>query len=144
MAEGLRLLTEFLDKPFAQSALAPLSAAASIAVEIAGDDALVIRRQGTKIAISAGGAPSPDLTFRLSLETLQELLATPTENLADFGLTLVQRLFASDPQRRLEVSVHAGTLNLMARGYFSILLSGGQPLLKFLATKGITNLRRKP
>ncbi|MBY0371866.1 hypothetical protein K2X33_14370 [bacterium] len=143
MADPIQSLNTFVQSAFCQEALSPLSATAQIAVEIAGSNPAWLRRTGDKISVEREGTKA-DFTFRLSSQTLEELLQIPPQDVGEFGLSLLKRLIEPSPERRLEVQVHIGLLDLMAKGYFSVLLKGGKPVAKFLAShKAFGQLRKK-
>jgi hypothetical protein len=65
-----------------------------------------------------------------------------TEDVGEVGVALLQLLIHEDPARRMQAKVHIGPLDLFWKGYWGILPLGGPTVMKFLASKGMTNLSK--
>lgn len=95
--------------------------------------------------VSAGFADDADFTVSLSSNALSHLSAVAEKEsatLGDLGVTLLQGLVSKDPQRALELKIHAGAWQLWQRGYLGLAFAGGKPVLAMLASHGLSNAKQ--
>lgn len=86
-----------------------------------------------------------DFSIELSdaaLSCLLELNSKPENGIAELAIEIVSGILSKDPQRRIDLKIHAGPLELWQRGYISLAFVGGKPLLAFLANHGLANARQ--
>lgn len=141
-AEKSQLLEMLLKLEVFASGMAPLSAQALAAIEVEGDRFFIKKVKEASPACLQESQARPDITFTVPVLALQELTASPPENVPQMGIRIIRLLVEKDSSRRAGVSVHAGVLELMRLGYFSVLAKGGKPMVEFLTSRGLGGLSK--
>lgn len=140
MADLLAKLNAFVTGATCQEALAPLSAGARIGLEIEALGSFTLEKKAKKLHLVEGALPEPDFTLQTTAEGVASLLEGNWD-VPGLALEVAQRLLASDA-RRIAVRVHIGPFDLFAKGYLSVLLAGGKPMMNYLASRGFSDISK--
>ena len=63
------------------------------------------------------------------------MLANPSGEIAEIGVLIMKLIVAGDDQNRIRMTVRAGFLNMMTKGYFGVLTTGGAGVATYLASR---------
>lgn len=140
----MTLAQQQLESLFSQDvcvrATKPLREGVQIAVTL-GDEATVsLRKAKGRLLVSPEKPLSPDLSFVIPLQALDELSQLRTEDISEVGISILKLMLHRETNFRITAKVHIGPLTLLRNGYFNVLALGGPSVMKFLASKGLTNL----
>lgn len=140
--DSYQLLKQFFEShPVAQKATAPLKRGAEVAVHFTDLPGRTFRFYKEDDAPRLTESSPQDADFDLTLAPLavQEIVALEGHEVGDFGIAFFSHLIASEPERKVQVKLHAGPLKLLRRGYLGVLVLGGPKVLGWLARKGVKN-----
>lgn len=134
------LLKEFFASPISQKGTKPLKNGIEIGIHITDCPALTLLKQEGKVLLSEGIAKCPDMTFWIGKKGIHQLVETKTDDIGEIGIAIIKLMLSQDPDIQLKSKVHIGTLQLLTHGYLGVLPLGGSTVMKFLATKGFSNI----
>lgn len=138
-------LEEFFTSPLAEKAGAFLSEKARIALHIDAHHTYLFQRAQGRNRMKIIADPQADVHFHVPLNTMRYLLdlgAQKDSGIGTMGVAVIEHLFHSDPEKRIRFRVDTGFLQLVARGYFSVLKAGGPEVTSYLAQWGYGSLAR--
>lgn len=137
--EKLKLLFQ---KEVVQRATKPLRTGVEIAVYIDGNGPVTLKKTADSLLAEDRVPQSADMSFWVTTQALQELLKQESSDIGEVGVSILKLMAHSDPQLKMKAKVHIGAFNLMRNGYLLVLPLGGGTVMKFLASKGLTNLSK--
>ena len=121
--------------------MAPLSEKIEVAITVDDDSFTLLKCQGS-VQVSDTTPNAPNITFRLPAQALTNLLQEQPPDIPQMGIAILRLLISHDPNLRAHARVHAGLFDLARLGYLSVLASGGAPFMRFLASRGLTNMNK--
>ncbi len=136
----VELLKAFFDSPLSQKGTHPLKNGIEIGLNITDSAPLTLTKSKGTILILEGSPKSPDMTFWIGKKGVRQLVEVETNDIGEVGIAIIKLMLAEDPEVRLKSKVHIGTLQLLTHGYLSIVPLGGSTVMKFLASKGFSNI----
>lgn len=140
MSKNREQLAELFSRDVCTRATKPLRNGVQIAVTIGKEGPFNLHKDGDKMAVSAEAPASPDMTFHLPERALNELASVHTEDIGEVGVAILKLMAHGDPKMRMSAKVHIGAFTLLRNGYLGVLPLGGPGVMKFLASKGLTNI----
>lgn len=129
----------YFDREICQRATAPLKNGIQVAVIVDHHHWSLVKDDG-KTGLVATAAFHPDFTFSTTSLGIEELMKVTANDIGEIGLGILKLIAESDPEKRMEVKVHIGAFDLFRNGYLGVLPLGGPTVMKFLATKGFSNI----
>lgn len=133
------LLQELFGRAVCQRATRPLKRGAQIAVHL-GEAQARLRKTESGIVAENLPAEKPDMTFFVPSQAIQQLHAMSTEDIGEIGVEILKLMANPEPEKKIRAKVHIGPLTLFLHGYLGVLPLGGPTVMKFLGTKGLTNI----
>lgn len=133
-SDVLEILKEIVRKPVFTKALVHLKAPGELALVL--DDRLefaLFLRDGESTIVERKA--QADVEFSFNAEALRILQAHPGEQLANFGIAVMEQIVAG----QMRIRVRGSLWRLATGGYVQIILAAGPDLLKYLAQHGINN-----
>jgi len=137
----IEVVERFIKRQVCQKATAPLSTGAMMSLQV-DDETFTLRKEKTGLAVLKGPCEKPDLSFSIPLEALRQLDRNTTEDVGEMGVALLKQMIQSDPNLKMHAKVHIGIFDLLRKGYLGVLPLGGPAVMKFLGTKGFTNMSK--
>jgi len=137
----IEVVERFFKRQVCQKATGPLSAGAMMSLQVDAET-FTLRKEKTGLAVLAGPCEKPDLSFSIPLEALKQLDRNTTEDVGEMGVALLKQMIQSDPKVKMHAKVHIGIFDLLRKGYLGVLPLGGPAVMKFLGTKGFTNMSK--
>lgn len=86
---------------------------------------------GGKNLLMDGPAKDPDLAFRFTPGSIERLSKVTGQDIADFGVELLECAGSSDPAVQVRIRVLTGFSKLLFRGYVGLLMRGGPRVLAY-------------
>lgn len=133
------ILKDIFMRDVCQRATKPLRNGAQIAVQL-GAVAARLRKTGEGLVVEDQAAEKPDMSFTVPTAALQHLQAQTTQDIGEVGVEILKLMASSDESRKIRAKVHIGAFSLFTQGYLTVLPLGGPAVMKFLGTKGLTNI----
>ena len=99
-------------------------------------------KESGKNAFRNSPAVRPDVTFRIPVASVREIVEAKFESVGQVGLRIFEKIISSDPGQKIQVKLHTGFLSLLTGGYLGVLTSGGTDVAKFLASKGLGSMSK--
>lgn len=140
MATPFELLKTVFDRDVCQRATKPLRQGVEIAVRFAEGGTATLSKIGSRLETEDRTPAQPDMTFDVSLRALEALAKSETTDIGEIGVEILKLMAHSDDQVRIRARVHIGAFGLLTHGYLGVLPLGGPAVMKFLGTKGLTNI----
>ena len=137
-----QLLIDFFSSEICQKATRPLKNGIEIGVYIDGSEPLTLTKQKGTITLVHQPPQKADMSFWIGKQGVKTLVSTQTEDIGEIGVAIIKLMLSSDPETRLRSQVHIGTLQLITHGYLGVLPLGGPTVMKFLASKGFSNISK--
>jgi len=78
-----------------------------------------------------GTAKDPDLAFRFTPRSIERLSRVAGDDIADFGVELLECAGSKDPEVQVRIRVLTGFSKLLFRGYVGLLMRGGPRVLSY-------------
>lgn len=138
-------INSFFSSPLAEKAGAFLSPNAKIALHVEPVTTYLFERKAGRNAMKKAPRSSADVHFFVPLNTMRYLLelgANPESGIGTMGVAVIEHLFHADPEKKIRFRVDTSFLQLVARGYFSVLKAGGPEVASYLAKVGYGSLAR--
>jgi len=140
MPDAVSPLAEFFARDVCQRATAPLRNGVEIAVKVDGcPDLMLVKTEG-RVRVQAGAPARPDMTFHVPPAAIDSLCAETTTDIGEIGVAILRLMASADAALRVRAQVHIGLFDLLRGGYLGVLPLGGATVMKFLASKGLTNI----
>ena len=137
-------LKEFFTGPLAHRAGMGLSERACIALHIEDETYFFQRRDDVNVLLKKE-QQKPDVRFWLPKSTARHLLAIsalPGTGLGTMGVAVFEHIFTTDEAKKIKFKIEGSFLGLWAKGYFSVLKSGGPEVASFLARVGFDSISK--
>lgn len=132
--EILQALRELAAKPVFAKALSHLKSPTELALRM--DDrvefALFMKNNAVHVEERTAKA---DVEFSFNAEALRQLGPHPGDQLASFGIAVMEQILAG----QMKIRVRGSLWQLATGGYVQIVLAAGPELLSYLARHGLTN-----
>lgn len=130
-------LRDFLEKKPASQRVAPhLKKGVEIGIEIDGLK-LSYRNDSGKPQLLERAPIQADVTFFFTPQSLESLLKNPAEDVGEFGIAVLKEYLGGG----MRFKVSGSLWRLTTGGYLGIMKEGGPSFAKFLAQKGVKNIR---
>jgi hypothetical protein len=139
-AQGYALLSQFFQRALCAQATAPLKQGVEMAVSVDGDSEYTLQKTANGLVLLESTATNPHLSFKITPAALSALSEETFNDVGELGIALVKLIVSTEPEKRLDMKVHLGPMDLFLNGYFSVLALGGPGFMKFLATKGFSGI----
>jgi hypothetical protein len=132
----------YFDRPVAQQAAKSISNGAEMKIVIQESSGTVVEaftftRADGKNQVLPSEPKSPQLTFTLTPQAAEEILAEPSDEIATIGINIMKLVASTDANRRVRMSFQAGFLTLFTKGYLGVLAAGGGAFASYLASRGL-------
>jgi len=134
------LLKAFFASPVAQKGTQPLKNGVEIVIQVSEHPTMILTKKKGVVTITEGNSKSPDMTFWIGKKGVRELSQVKTEDVGEMGVAIIKLMLSRDADIQLKSKVHIGSLQLLTHGYLAVLPLGGSTVMKFLASKGFSNL----
>lgn len=135
-------LKSLFQKDVVQRATQPLRKGVEIAIFIDGNGPVTLKKEPQTMAVEDRPPANPDMSFWTTSKGVETLLQIDTSDIGEMGVAIMKLMASSDPELKMKTKVHIGAFNLIRNGYFLVLPLGGSTVMKFLASKGITNISK--
>ncbi len=140
MPSDFEILKEIFERDVCQRATKPLKKGAQIAITLSDKSQVSLRKTDSGIKAEASPAEKPDMSFEIPTGALQHLQKVDSEDIGDIGVEILKLMASAEPKKKVRAKVHIGAFSLFTQGYLGILPLGGPAVMKFLGTKGLTNI----
>ena len=138
--KDLDLLKEIFGREVCQRATKPLRNGAQIAISLSTGESARLRKTAEGLVVEADAAEKPDMSFEVPTGALTQLQSFTSTEIGDIGVEILKLMASSEPSKKIRARVHIGAFGLFTQGYLGILPLGGPAVMKFLGTKGLTNI----
>lgn len=140
MSPQQQRLDNLFAKAVCMKATEPIKQGATIAVTLAEEGPFSLIKSRDRMVVSPAPPLTPDLSFLIPLPALSVLEKVESSSVGDVGIEILKLMVHGDPEYRIQAKVHLGLFSLLRHGYLSVLTLGGPAVMKFLASKGLTNM----
>ena len=138
--ESVSSLEKFFALDVCQRATKPLKEGIEIAIYVADEGPVSLIKIENQAKIITTAPKNPDMSFWIGPQGIKELMQLTTSDIGEVGIAIIKLMLSKDPNTVLKAKVHIGTFSLLRNGYLGVLPLGGSTVMKFLATKGFTNI----
>lgn len=132
--EVLKLIQEITAKPVFKKALSHLKSSAELALRLEDRLEFALFLKDGEVCVEEREARA-DIEFSFNAEALRQLRGQSGEQLASFGIAVMELILAGD----MSIRVRGGLWNLATGGYVQIIVAAGPELLGYLAQHGLSN-----
>ena len=139
---SLDLFKTFFSQDVARRATAPLRNGVELALYLDDKGPVTLKKEKEGMAVIQGAPDSPDMSFWVTTKALQYLINHDTKDIGEIGIEIMKLMIHADPEYRLKAKVHLHPFTLLRNGYLGVLPLGGGTVMKFLASKGLTNISK--
>ena len=133
-------LQEFFSRDVSTRATKPLKDNIEIALHLDSLTPVCLTKTDGKLLLKESVAKSPDMSFWVSSAAINQLCDFQTEDIGEIGIQIIKLMLTENTDIRLKVKVHIGSIALFTHGYLGVLPLGGATVMKFLASKGFSNI----
>lgn len=132
--EVLKILREITAKPVFAKALSHLKPPGELALRLEDRNEYALFLKEGQVQLEERTALA-DVEFSFNAEALRQLSGHPGEQLASFGIAVMEQILAGD----MKIHVRGSLWRLATGGYVQIILASGPEMVTFLAKHGLTN-----
>lgn len=125
-----------------QKGTAPLRKGVEIGIYLDDKGPITLKKEEDSLAVLSAAPKNPDLSIWVTLPALEYLANHSTEDVGEMGVEILKLMAHKDPTLKMRVKLHIGIFNILRNGYLNILPLGGGTVMKFLASKGLTNISK--
>ena len=134
--EALTILEKIVARPIFGPALRKLKTGTEIRILVDRQNEFALFHDGTSARIEERAARAPDVEYAISLEALRVLELHPGDNMAQFGIAVLEQVLAGGVQIRVCGSVMA----VISGGYLNIIIAAGPDFYAYLSQHGVQNI----
>lgn len=139
---NIDLFKQFFEQEVARRATAPLRNGVELALYLDGKGPVTLKKEKEGMVILQRPPEDPDMSFWAGTKGLQQLIDHQTNDVGEIGVEIMKLMIHSDSDYRLKAKVHIHPFTLLRNGYLGVLPLGGPTVMKFLASKGLTNISK--
>ena len=139
---SLDLFKTFFAQEVVRRATAPIREGVELALYLDQKGPVTLKREKEGMAVHQGEPRTPDMSFWVTTKGLQSLINHDTNDIGEIGIEIIKLMVHEDPEYKLKARVHIHTFTLLRNGYLGVLPLGGATVMKFLASKGLTNISK--
>lgn len=136
-SEALITLQKMAKKPVFSTALALLKQGTELALKLDDRVEFALFWRDGEVHVEERSAQA-DVEFSFTGEALRQLEANPGEQLAAFGIAVLEQIIAG----QMKIRVRGSVWRLATGGYLQIILAAGPELLTFLAGHGLSSTKK--
>jgi len=134
-SEALEILSTTVQKPAFAQALKNLREGREIALRIENRFDFAVFFKDGLVQVEERSAQG-DVQFSLSSEAVRALSAHPADNMAAFGIAIMEQI----AQGAASVRVTGSMWRVMTDGYLKIIVSAGPDFMSYLAKHGLSSM----
>jgi hypothetical protein len=136
-SEALEVLRKMAKKPVFSTALPLLQPGTELALRLDERVEFALFWRDGEAQVEERTAQA-DVEFAFSGEALRRLETNPAEQLAAFGIAIIEQIIAGE----MRLKVRGSLWRLATAGYLQIILAAGPELLTYLAQHGLTSSKK--